>query len=59
MKILKSLILILVLTGATYAGDIPTFEATAVSQPNPSQKASNGAMATILITIVQNLLSLR
>jgi hypothetical protein len=58
MKIVKSLILILVLTGATYAGDMPTFGATAVSPPAPSQKASNGAVATILVAIVQNLMSL-
>lgn len=59
MKIFKSFILILVLTGATYAGDMPTFGATAVSPPLASQKTSNGAMATILVAIVQNLLSLR
>jgi hypothetical protein len=56
MKIVKSLILILVLTGATYAGDMPTFGATAASPPATGQKASNSALATILVAIVQNLL---
>lgn len=59
MKILKSFTLILVLTGATYAGDIPTFGATAVTPPAASPKAYNGAMATILVAIIQTLLPLR
>lgn len=59
MKILKSFILILVLTGAAYAGDMPTFGATAVSSAIASPKTSNDAMATILVAIVQNLLALR
>jgi len=58
MKIAKSLILMLVLAGVTYAGDMPTFGATAVSPP-ATQKASNEAMTSILVAIVQNLLSLR
>ena len=58
MKIAKSLILMLVLAGATYAGDIPTFDGPAVP-PAASQKVSNGPMTSILVAIVQNLLSLR
>lgn len=70
MKIAKSLILMLVLAGVTYAGDmstfgatyggdIPTFEATAISPPTSSEKSSNGTVTPILVAIVQNLLSLR
>ncbi|HXD34194.1 MAG TPA: hypothetical protein VN643_23965 [Pyrinomonadaceae bacterium] len=60
MKALKSLMLLLALTGATYAGEIlqpgppPPSAPAAITKPTMADKA-----ADILVAIFQNLLSLR
>jgi hypothetical protein len=59
MKVVKSLILTLVLAGATYAGDMPQFGPAPLPAPPPAARATNNAMAKILAAVIQNLLTLR
>jgi hypothetical protein len=61
MKIIMSLILTLMLAGATFAGDMPQFDPAAPPPPATpvSHQATNNAMAKILVVVIQNLLSLR
>lgn len=74
MKIIMSLILTLMLTGATFAGDMPQFDPAPsnpgdmpqwdqVAQPAPSPAASSAPIncigANILVAIIQNLAPLR
>jgi hypothetical protein len=62
MKVLKSLMLLLTLTGATYAGEIlqpgppppPPSAPAEITEPTMADKA-----ADILVAVVQNLLALR
>lgn len=58
MKIVKSLILAMMLAGATYAGDMlqpaPPPDPAGMTRPTTANKA-----AEILVSIVQNLLLLR
>lgn len=61
MKVVKSLILTLILAGATFAGEMPQFGPAPTSAPPPSagHKATNDAVAKILVVIIQSLLPLR
>lgn len=61
MKIVKSFILMLVLTGATFAGDMPQVGPAPTPPPTSAatQPNATGKMAEILVAIVQTLLPSR
>jgi hypothetical protein len=59
MKIAKSLILILVLAGAVFAGEMPQVGPAPTPSPTQPQPESTGKIAEILVAIAQNLMSLR
>lgn len=56
MKIVKSLILVLTLTAATYAGEMVQ---PLVPPPPATEQAAQSPVTDILIVIVQSVLSLR
>lgn len=55
---IKSLILILVLSGATLAGEMPQLRADPPPPPIPQQATAN-TVTMVLVAIVQTLLPLR
>lgn len=58
MKIVKSLILMLVLAGATYAGEI--LQPAAAPQPaSITRPTTSGKAADLIVGLIQNLLFLR
>lgn len=61
MKVVKSLLLMLILAGTTFAGDIWQFGAVPISKPpsSSSQKPTDNAVTKILVVVIQNLLPLR